>query len=169
MFSMEKPPGKTLFIGASYVALENGGFTKALGYDTTIMVRSIFLRGYEQQCAGMVGEYMEEECGIKFLKGFVPKRFEKTDAGIEVTYAPTQGGEDLKQTFDTVAAAVGRHAVTKYLNLEAVGVKVDEKNGKIVGGDSAPGYTEGSTVSNIFAVGDVLAGRPELTPVAIRA
>jgi len=38
------PPGKTLVIGASYVALECGGFIKGLGFDTTIMVRSILLR-----------------------------------------------------------------------------------------------------------------------------
>ena len=38
------PPGKTLVIGASYVALECGGFLTALHYDVTIMVRSILLR-----------------------------------------------------------------------------------------------------------------------------
>lgn len=44
IFSLERSPGKTLVIGASYVALECAGFLTTLGLDTTVMVRSIFLR-----------------------------------------------------------------------------------------------------------------------------
>jgi len=47
IFMKKTPPGKTLVIGASYVALECAGFLTALGYDTTIMVRSILLRGFD--------------------------------------------------------------------------------------------------------------------------
>ena len=47
IFMMKKPPGKTLVIGASYVALECAGFLTSLGYDTTVMVRSILLRGFD--------------------------------------------------------------------------------------------------------------------------
>lgn len=44
IFMRKTPPGKTLVIGASYVALECAGFLKGLGYDVTVMVRSILLR-----------------------------------------------------------------------------------------------------------------------------
>ena len=47
LFSLRKPPGKTLVVGASYVALECAGFLTAFGFDTTVMVRSIFLRGFD--------------------------------------------------------------------------------------------------------------------------
>jgi thioredoxin reductase (NADPH) len=47
LFSMTKPPGKTLVVGASYVALECSGFLTAMGFDTTVMVRSILLRGFD--------------------------------------------------------------------------------------------------------------------------
>lgn len=47
IFMKKTPPGKTLVIGASYVALECAGFLTALGYDVTIMVRSILLRGFD--------------------------------------------------------------------------------------------------------------------------
>ena len=47
LFSMMTPPGKTLVVGASYVALECAGFLTALGFDTTVMVRSILLRGFD--------------------------------------------------------------------------------------------------------------------------
>lgn len=54
IFYLPKGPGKTLVIGASYIALECGGFLAGLGYDTTIMVRSIFLRGFDQDMAERV-------------------------------------------------------------------------------------------------------------------
>lgn len=44
LFSLSRSPGKTLVIGASYVALECAGFLAAMGFDTTVMVRSILLR-----------------------------------------------------------------------------------------------------------------------------
>ena len=47
IFSLKKAPGKTLVVGASYVALECAGFLTALGFDTTVMVRSILLRGFD--------------------------------------------------------------------------------------------------------------------------
>jgi len=47
LFMLNRAPGKTLVVGASYVALECAGFLTAFGYDTTVMVRSIFLRGFD--------------------------------------------------------------------------------------------------------------------------
>ena len=76
-------------IGASYVALECAGFIAGLGYDTSCMVRSIFLRGFDQvwlnyisthiycvqlqQMADMAGAYMVEH-GVKFFKKFIPTK-----------------------------------------------------------------------------------------------
>lgn len=55
IFSLKESPGKTLIVGASYVALECGGFLHSLGYDVTIMVRSILLRGFDQDMAIRIG------------------------------------------------------------------------------------------------------------------
>ena len=48
IFSLATSLGKTLVVGASYVALECAGFLAGLGFDVTVMVRSIFLRGFDQ-------------------------------------------------------------------------------------------------------------------------
>lgn len=71
LFSLPYCPGKTLVIGASYVALECGGFLAGLGLDVTVMVRSILLRGFDQDMANRAGEHMEEH-GVKFLRKYVP-------------------------------------------------------------------------------------------------
>merc|ERR1719387_3428000 len=80
IFWMKKPPGKTLVVGASYIALECAGFLATLGFDTTVMVRSILLRGFDQDMAKRIGAYMERH-GVKFERGMVPERFEKCDNG----------------------------------------------------------------------------------------
>jgi len=52
---LPKNPGRTLIVGASYIALECAGFLHGLNIDVTVMVRSIFLRGFDQQMADKVG------------------------------------------------------------------------------------------------------------------
>ena len=48
LFSLENSPGKTVIIGASYVALECAGFLAGIKLDVTVLVRSILLRGFDQ-------------------------------------------------------------------------------------------------------------------------
>lgn len=81
LFSLPYPPGKTLVVGASYVALECAGFLKALGFDVTIMVRSILLRGFDQDMASRIGNYMEKEKSINFIKEAIPTKIEQLDTG----------------------------------------------------------------------------------------
>lgn len=161
IFYLEKAPGKTLVVGAGYIALECAGYLNTLGMDTTVLVRSILLRGFDRQLAELVGNYMDEE-GVKFVHKSSPTNIEKNEEGkLVVTYKTEEG--DVTDTFDTVVIATGRHAVTKSLNLEAVGVETDAK-GKIV----VDKY-ERTSVENIYAIGDVASGILELTPVAIQA
>ncbi|KAI9143384.1 thioredoxin reductase 3-like protein [Paraphysoderma sedebokerense] len=163
LFSLEKPPGKTLIVGASYIALECSGFLAHFGYDTTVMARSIFLRGYDQEMASKAVSYMENH-GVKFVKGAVPIALEKMEDGkIKVEWKYSADNRVETNTFDTVMLAIGRDPITGPLNLDAVGVNYDRKSGKI------PVNADDSTnIPNIYAVGDVVQDRLELTPVAIQ-
>lgn len=49
-------------------------------YDTTVMVRSILLRGFDQEIAEKIGEYMINK-GTKFIRGCVPDNIEATEDG----------------------------------------------------------------------------------------
>jgi len=73
IFSLSYCPGKTLSVGASYVSLECAGFLRGLGLDVTVMVRSILLRGFDQQMAELAGDVMKTE-GVKFLRPCVPTK-----------------------------------------------------------------------------------------------
>jgi len=129
MFSLKKAPGKTLVVGASYVALECAGFLAAYGYDTTVMVRSIFLRGFDQDMANRIGTFMENH-KTKFIRSATPSKLEKLDGEDgQITVTFNQGGEEKQEKYDTVLFAIGRYAVTGGINLAAAGVEC-EKNGK---------------------------------------
>jgi len=167
VFSMKTPPGKTLVVGASYVALECAGFIHGVGFDTTVMMRSIPLRGFDQQMAVQVKNYMEEH-GIQFLEGAVPASVEKLDSGRKkVTWSLKDGGSSSDE-FDTVLLAIGRDACTGTMGLDKSGVIVNP-NGKITT------LNEQTNVEHIYAIGDVIDGskldppsaETELTPVAI--
>lgn len=169
LFKLPYCPGKTVVVGASYVALECAGFLAGIGLDVSIIVRSILLRGFDQQCAEKIGEYMSEH-GVKFIRPCVPTKIEQLEApkddqpGLHRITAKMSDGEEVTLECNTVLFAIGRNPCTNDLNLEQVGVKVNPNTGYIVGNDD-----ESTTCPYIFAVGDVLEGRPELTPVAIQA
>jgi len=51
-----------------------------MGYETTIMVRSILLRGFDQDIAKRIGDDMEK-VGVEFIWEATPKSIVKLDSG----------------------------------------------------------------------------------------
>lgn len=163
IFSLPHEPGKTLVVGAGYIGLECAGFLKGLGYDATVMVRSILLRGFDQQMATMVGDAMAEK-GVKFIHKTIPQSVEKQDDGRLLVKYRSNDGTEGSDVYDTVLFAIGRTGCTDDLKLGQAGVATAE------GGKSDKldvDSFERTNVDNIYAVGDVLYKKPELTPVAI--
>lgn len=142
--------------------MECAGFLKGLGYETTVLVRSIILRGFDQQMANIVADSMVER-GINFIYKSIPKSVEKTPEGrLLVKYINTETQEEGCDVYDTVLWAIGRKGLLDDLNLPAAGV--EEHKEKIVVNEN-----DQTNVSNIYAIGDITYERPELTPVAIQA
>ncbi|KAF5916859.1 hypothetical protein HPG69_018443, partial [Diceros bicornis minor] len=164
IFWLKESPGKTLVVGASYVALECAGFLTGLGLETTVMMRSIPLRGFDQQMSSLVTEYMASH-GTQFLRGCTPSRVGRLpDGQLQVTWEDLTSGKKDMGTFDTVLWAIGRVPETRSLDLENAGVNTNPNSQKIL-----VDAQEATSVPNIYAIGDVAEGRPELTPPAIMA
>lgn len=145
VFFLEKDPGKTLCVGASYISLECAGFLAGMGKDVTVAVRSILLRGFDRECAQKIGDYMKDH-DVKFKTEVTPKKIEKTaDDKLKVMFS--DGSED---TYDTVLGAIGRNADTDKLGLDSVGVETNPKNKKI------KATFEQTKCPNIYCVGDVM-------------
>uniref|UniRef100_A0A8C3AQN2 Thioredoxin reductase 2 n=1 Tax=Cyclopterus lumpus TaxID=8103 RepID=A0A8C3AQN2_CYCLU len=136
--------------GLTNVALECAGFLTGVGLDTTVMVRSIALRGFDQQMAGLVTDYMDAY-GTKFAWKCVPKSVDKLSSGaLQVTWTDTHTGNEHKDTYDSVLWAVGRAPETKALGLDKLGVQLKRETGKIILGSD-----ESTSVPNIYAFGDI--------------
>jgi thioredoxin reductase (NADPH) len=60
VFSLERPPGKTLIVGTSSGALETAGLLARLGYPVTVLVRSAeALRKYDRDVVGRILQSLE--------------------------------------------------------------------------------------------------------------
>ncbi|NXC99480.1 TRXR2 reductase, partial [Certhia familiaris] len=180
LFWLKESPGKTLPVFILYISLECAGFLTGIGLDTTVMMRSVPLRGFDQashmskknqicfttqqQMASLVTNHMESY-GTKFLKRCLPTKVEKLESNrLQVTWKNADLDTEETDSFNTVMWAVGRAPDTKSLNLETVGVKTNSETGKII-----VDANEATSVPHIYAVGDITEGRPELTTTAIAA
>ena len=153
-------------MGASYIALECAGFLAGLGLEVTVMVRSVLLRDFDQQMALKVGEYMEQH-GVNFVMECVPTGLEQLEPGspgmVQVT-GKYKDGKASTDEFNTVVFAIGRDACTASIGLDKIGVKLNPTDGKVL-----HAVDEQTSLPHVYAVGDVLADKPELTPVAVQA
>ena len=164
LFWQKQAPGKTLVLGGGYVALECGGFIKGLGHDVEILYRSVCLRGFDRDMVGKVTSYMEKT-GVKFSKGEVLSIKKIEERMIEVTISVDDGKGNMNtetRVVETLLAAVGRDPVTKTMGLQELGVNMNNRGYLQVDKDKR------TSVPNIFAVGDIVEGNLELTPVAIK-
>jgi thioredoxin/glutathione reductase (selenoprotein) len=155
LFTLKKNPGKTLVLGGGYIAMECAGFLCGLGNSVTVAVRSKPLRAFDEQVAEKIVRVMTE-LGTNFRVGVLPVSIERVESGkINVVFS-----DDSTEEFDTVLLATGRTPQTAGLNIPG-GLA---SSGKInVDREMAVSGLEG-----VFAIGDIVEGRPELTPVAIK-
>lgn len=159
IFSLDRDPGKVLCVGASYISLECAGFLRGIGKDVTVAVRSILLRGFDRECADLIGKHMRAE-GIHFREKSVPTKLEKVEGTGRIRVTFSDGGSD---EYDTVLGAIGRTGDTANLKLDRVGLRPTPNNAKIAA------VHEQTKTPNVYCIGDVMDGCPELTPVAIHA
>lgn len=167
IFSHAASPGKTLVVGGSHVALECAGFISGTGCNTTVMMRSIPLRGFDHQMAKMVKNDMTER-GVTFIVGCTPSRIDLLEDKRLLVHWNNTSNVLQQDTFDTVLYAIGRQATTDSLDLNNAGITVDS-SGKI------PTRNNQTNVSHVYAIGDVCLEsgssdiKLELTPLAVQA
>lgn len=167
------PPGKTLLVGAGYVALEVAGMLTHLGYDATVMARGPVLRGFDQDMAERIVAGMVAT-GTRFLRGALPVRLEAAPPAVPggkprvtVVWRDAAAGTESSAVYDTVVFATGRAPATADLGLEAAGVAM-EASGKIVGGGGGHGAAgaAGAAGGGSAPAGAVLASRRRTGPDA---
>ena len=86
LFSLDKPPGKTLVVGGGYIAVESAGLLAGLGFQVDIMTRSLFLRSFDRQVVGYILDSLSGS-QVEVMAGYLPYQIDKqTDGGLLVSY-----------------------------------------------------------------------------------
>ena len=140
-------PKKLAIIGAGVIGLEIGSVWRRLGSEVTVLeYLNRILPGMDDEIAKEAHKVFVKQ-GIKFELGSKVTGVKSTKKGVTVE----RDGADPVQA-DRVLVAVGRKPNTEGLNLDKVGVKLDDK-GRI----EVNGRYE-TAVEGVYAVGDVVAG-----------
>jgi len=149
--SLKTVPKKMLVVGGGYIGLEMGSVWSRLGTEVHVVE---FL---DHITPGMDNEISKEflkilqKQGIKFHLEVKVENIIKKTKGVVVTTSNKEG-KKLDFDCDVVLIAVGRKPNTKNLNLEKIGISLDNK--KRIKVDKK--YQ--TNIKNIFAIGDVIEG-----------
>ena len=159
VFDLTELPKRAAVVGAGYIAVELAGVLNSLGVETHLFVRKHApLRNFDPMMAETLIESMQQD-GITLHTHAIPKEVLKNADG-SVTLNLEDGRE---QRVDCLIWAIGREPATDKINLQAVGVETNER------GFIKVDKYQNTNVPGIYAVGDIIEGGIELTPVAVAA
>lgn len=159
VFELNQLPKSVAIVGAGYIAVELAGVFNSLGVKTHLFVRKNSpMRNQDPLIIDTLVEVLAQD-GIELHTQAVPQKVVK-NSDQTVTLILEDGRET---TVDTLVWAIGREPTTDKINLAAAGVATNER------GFIKVDKFQNTNVSNIYAVGDIIEGGIELTPVAVAA
>ncbi|AVP36765.1 dihydrolipoyl dehydrogenase [Staphylococcus felis] len=150
--NLDEVPKKLVVVGGGYIGSELGTAYANFGTEVTILEGAKeILGGFEKQMVAPVKKAMKAK-GMTIETEALAKSAEETDNGVKVTYEVK--GEEKTIEADYVLVTVGRRPNTDELGLEEVGVKLTDRGLVEVDKQSR------SSVSSIYAIGDIVPGLP---------
>jgi len=150
--SLKKVPKKLIIIGGGYIGLEMGSVWSRLGSEVTVVEYLDHITpGMDREISKEFQKILSKQ-GIKFKLNSKVISAKKTPAGLQVDYVNNKTGTGEKIICDKVLVSVGRKPYTEGLNLSKIGVKKDKK------GSIEVNKKLQTSVSNIYAIGDVING-----------
>ena len=148
---LEKVPNKMVVVGGGYIGLEMGSVWSRLGSEVQVVeFLDHITPGMDTEISLEFMKILKKQ-GIKFNMQNKVELIKKNKSGLVVSTVDKDG---KKNNFDcdVVLIAVGRKANTEGLNLEAIGVELDNK--KRIKTDKS----FKTNLENIYAIGDVIVG-----------
>ncbi len=148
---LKEIPKHLLIIGGGVIGLELGQVYKRLGAEVTVIeFMDRILPTMDAALSKELTKVLKKQ-KVQFALSHKVKAVERK--GKEVTVkADDSKGQEVVFKGDYCLVAVGRNAYTEGLNLEAAGVKMEER-GRIAVNEHLQ-----TNVSNIYAIGDVIKG-----------
>jgi len=148
--ALGQAPVSMIVIGAGAIGLELGSVWARLGTAVTVVeflprIASTF----DEDIAQALQKLLQRQ-GLKFHLGTYVESAEKTEGGVKLTAA--KGDKKLELEAEKLLVAVGRKPNTEGLGTAEAGVELDERGCIKIDAEWQ------TSVSGIYAIGDVVAG-----------
>jgi dihydrolipoamide dehydrogenase len=158
ILNLEKIPEHLAIIGAGAVGVEFASVFNRFGSKVTLIEMLPRLVPVEDEEVSKELERAFKKSGIRCETGAKAEEIKRTDGGVELLVTLASGKrEQLKA--DALLVAVGRRPVTEDLGLEQTKVETDRGFIKV-------DQWQQTAEPGIYAIGDVVAGTPQLAHVA---
>ncbi len=148
---LEQVPKKMIIVGGGYIGLEMGSVWSRLGAEVHVLeFLDHITPGMDKEISNEFMKILQKQ-GIIFHMQHKVQQIIKNKTGAIVS---TMDKEGVKKDFecDVVLISVGRKPNTNRLDIEKVGIKLDEKKRVKIN----KGFK--TNVDNIYAIGDVIVG-----------
>jgi dihydrolipoamide dehydrogenase len=148
----DRVPNHLVVVGGGYIGLEVGSVWRRLGAKVTVIE---FLPRIVPIADIEVGELLKKSLAKQGLEFHLETKVTgaKVEGEMVTVAAETKDGKGLTVECDKVLVAVGRRPYTEGLGLQAVGVSVEAKTGKVPVDDHFR-----TNVPSVLAIGDLIAG-----------
>jgi dihydrolipoamide dehydrogenase len=157
ILDISAPPKSLIVIGAGAVGVEFASIFRSFGTEVTILEFLPRMVPVEDEEISKELARVFRKRGIEASTGARVDKVEKTADGVRVSYTDANGNAQAKEA-EKVLVAVGRGPLTKDIGLDKTKVELDRGFVKV-------NETQETAEPGVFAIGDIVAGLPQLAHV----
>jgi dihydrolipoamide dehydrogenase len=161
ILTLSEVPKSLIVIGAGAVGMEFASLFRTFGSEVTIVEFLPRVVPVEDEEVSKEITRLFKKRGIDVNTGAKVETVEKTEAGVRVTFTDANGKTQVKEA-EKVLVAVGRAGLTGNLGVEKTKIELERGLVKV---DAAQETAE----PGVFAIGDIVAGLPQLAHVGSMA
>ena len=159
ILSLQQPPKSLIVIGAGAVGIEFASIFRTFGAEVSILEFLPRIVPVEDEEVSKELTRLFKKRGIDVNTGARVETVEKTETGVKITYTDANGKTQVKEA-EKVLVGVGRYPRTEGVGIEKTKIELDRGFVKVDGAQE-------TAEPGVFAIGDIVAGLPQLAHVAM--
>jgi len=157
ILSLSQVPKSLVVIGAGAVGMEFGSMFRTFGSEVTIVECLPRVVPVEDEEISKEITRLYKKRGIDVNTGAKVEKVEKTEGGVKVTFTDSNGKTQVKEA-EKVLVAVGRAGRTSDVGVEKTKIELERGLVKV-------NEAQETAEPGVFAIGDIVAGLPQLAHV----
>jgi dihydrolipoamide dehydrogenase len=161
ILAMDQVPKSLVVIGAGAVGMEFSSLFRTFGSEITIVEFLPRVVPVEDEEISKEITRLFKKRGIEVNTGARVEKVEKTDDGVKVTFTDANGKTQVKEA-EKVLVAVGRAGRTGNVGVEKTRIELERGLVKV-------NEAQETAEPGVFAIGDIVAGLPQLAHVGAMA